>query len=513
MEFPVVLVRHLYESTEKSHSSYVTCNDSYYGKPLTQLIKIKGTQGLKTECGVLVYIAPNICHTWKRSQTDVAARVFGTDIRNRATNANGQYIVPALRNFRSGCFTILVGHKDTAVQPIFDNWFSELDSWFSAILSVSVRSKIFVLIETNGREICAIKGMFLLVPPTGLFHIHSHDGPFLGSDSINSINVLSGIFYGFRRINWVLSPPQIDEILFQLISKSEMLWYQLCVHCRQTSRSVMNGESECPRKWRGYPSIENVLLILLFPNSSIISESGIPEGSIAGYRPLLTRINVPEDVTVLFRPLKALDGNYFLTCFGSEETGMFSLDGLISAFDRSTWICFCLALILVPILFLKKVTRIKTIDIILNSISVMMEQGCFGNITKWSKWISGVWLFTGIILPNIYKGDNITSLIAPLPKGKLQRFDQIFQRNFTYFVSFHFVNMFAYAANSFPNFENHTVMKSEKVAEIIYKMGIKSGVYKSLNGNSYNVTSGIVSTVFSRIRWPQNANEMIEWSD
>lgn len=231
------------------------------------------------------------------------------------------------------------------------------------------------------------------------------------------------------------------------------------------------------------------------------------------YRPLRTVLNSQGVMTFLLKPLTAGDGNYVLTCFGTEEIDNLSLNGYISAFDHSTRICLCLALILVPVVFLKKITRKKPTDIILNSISVMLEQGCSGYISKWSKWISGVRLFTGIILSNIYKGDNITSLIAPPAMTKLERFDQIFRQNVSFFISFQFLNMFLHAGDSVVNYKDRTITKLEEVAEVVGKKVITDRVYKSLNGNSGNGTNDVMRTVFRSITWPQRPVEMFKWAD
>lgn len=508
MEFPTVLSKRMYRHTKNSYISQVICDNSHYQEMSPNLIEIKGNPGFKTVCEVLVYIAPSHCRTWARPEAVAKYHAFLL-AAPKPMFGSGNKQIPQLSNFRSGCFTILVGHGKVGIEPILYNWFTELDLPYAGT-SVTVRTNLFVIVQKTTKGFLEIYGIFMLIPPIATMRKLTETG-----DILNQLMLLRNIFYGFARLNWITlhSPEQIENKLFQLVYKQEIIWFEICMHCVHKSKVPVSVGSKCLRQWRGSPDQEQILVSLLFPNSSFIPGIGATVGLVTGYRPQLIRHTFPGNLTLLFKPLTEGDGNHFLTCFAATDVGLFSIRGLISAFDSSTWIWFFVTLILFPAFLLSRIVQRNLSDIILNSLSVLLEQGFFGRISKWPRWISGVWLLMSIILTNVYKGDNIKSLTAPRTKARLEKFDQLFQRNFTYYVSFQFSNLFVHLSNELPVGNVSEILPRNEFLDGIIMTLIKETMFNALNGNFKSATGDVVNTVFRGITWPKSFRAMFNWSD
>lgn len=512
MDLPTVLSEHVYNRTNNTKSSHVLCDGSHYHKVESKIVQKSIIPGMKTVCEILAYIVPIQCHTWKRSEAVISQQgSFLNAPTPGVESSRDKSQTPQLRNFRSGCFTIIVGRGRTASEPILYNWFTELDRPYTGM---GARTKLFVLLQvTNtGNNSCEIIGTFMLVPPIATIQMITKNG-----DLPIAREVQRSIFYSLlrlgRKYQALQSPDCIENMLFQLIYNEGLVWFEICTYCIQKTKLPLRRGGERLRDWMGSPDQEHILVALIFPNSSIISGHGATLGNIAGYRPLLFRHTYPGHLTLLFKPLTSGNGNYFLTCHGAEEAGLLSMNGLISVFDYSTWAWILITLFLLPALLLGRFWQIGLSDILLNSISVLLEQGCLENTSKWPRWACGVLLLAGVTLSNVYRGDNITSLTAPLPKESLERFEQLFQRNFTYFVSFQFANIFKQLGDKHPLGRIAAGGATNGFLETIVKTTMRRSVFMQLCGNQNSEPSPAAIAVLDKVIWPNNSSAMFGWSD
>lgn len=435
VEFPVVLSRQLY----LVHARYMRrevnmlCDKHpYVRKKLAK--KIRGISGLRTCCEVLVYITPPECHTWKlvwnnktlieELLTLIPGKIMDISI------PGGLQDWSEVRSIRSMDFIILVGPNEVGFVPINSNLMTKLVVDKGHGKHVSVPTKIFIPIKENLQGDFQVSGMYLVTSPSsaevriGLVRQHER-------------------IYQFAELEEMLSVAELEHAVWKSIHKSETLWWDVCTTCASGSGYVTISELTYLRNLREAPDKEFIFLNILFPNSSIIS--GVLFYYYHGHlhSSILIRVPHPVNGTLLFRPISVNDGYHFLTCYSILDAGPLSLFGLLSAYDFTTWIWIILALLATPTLLISLGLRVRLSEVVINSVSILLEQGCFENILKRSRWIGGVCLLMGVVLSNIYKGDNITSLTAPRPPQRLEQYEQLFLRNFTYFVSIHFAHIFS----------------------------------------------------------------------
>lgn len=122
----------------------------------------------------------------------------------------------------------------------------------------------------------------------------------------------------------------------------------------------------------------------------------------------------------------------FITCDGIEE-GHISILGYFSAFDMYTWI-FLFGIASASAIVLN-ITQIKENDekgfTVWLPLTVLFEQGVDIGKRMSSTFILTVWLLTGIVISNAYRGQNITDLSSPVPPVPLKTFLDLTRRNFT----------------------------------------------------------------------------------
>lgn len=186
------------------------------------------------------------------------------------------------------------------------------------------------------------------------------------------------------------------------------------------------------KEWRVYPDTEIVILQIIFT---------LYQGEEDRYN-LMTTISPKLVKTTTFEPhlranYEATTGHYFVTCADITKMGSLSLMGYASAYDITTWIFIGVYVVSSAFIVFRINIRLQFSQTTLFPIAILLEQGClgFGSMSIKSQSIFEAWLLVGIVLSNIYKGDNITSLTAPLSLSKLNRFDQLISKNFAYFCS------------------------------------------------------------------------------
>lgn len=235
--------------------------------------------------------------------------------------------------------------------------------------------------------------------------------------------------YKFLRVRDNTAPKTIEKITYRFYRNLKTDWSVTCENCApQKVFDTMISRSDYVGSWHGQPELEMKFLNLLFPNSTFTLDPSLvlvlPTLNIYnGIRPLLYSAN------------KLIHGYFFITCANIVEIGGLSLKGYVSAFDKTTWICLGMSSLTTALILVRVLHRMKLRNSIVLSLFVLLEQGCLGAFPKNFRWVTGVWILAGIVLSNIYKGDNITSLTAPLPSFKLERFEQLLARNFSYFMA------------------------------------------------------------------------------
>lgn len=248
--------------------------------------------------------------------------------------------------------------------------------------------------------LCKTYGIFLAIAPTAGAVAQEYNIKTLFSKPELLRNTNTKMAYRFIKIREFVPIRKLEQITMHEVHKTEIRWREICTHCAARSGKIRRSDRTYPRVWRGMPNIDHIFLSLLFPNSSYFSALSLTVSSNVDILfPIFMRHDFPGNATLFFMPLAETDGNYFMTCSSVLDVGGFSLNGLVSAYDKFTWLCIFISLFFVPVLLSFILPR-RLSDIVLNSLSVLLEQGCFGKFSRLSRWTSGVWLVAGIILSN-----------------------------------------------------------------------------------------------------------------
>jgi len=128
----------------------------------------------------------------------------------------------------------------------------------------------------------------------------------------------------------------------------------------------------------------------------------------------------------------------FVTCAPFEKPGLLSLLGYISAFDMKTWLLL-LSLGAYSGLIWHKIAPIfpskeRNWHHTLFALHILLCQGT--SAIQKVRWLTGAWILVGIVISFFYQGDNINRLTAPISPTKLERFDELFQENYTLYTPF-----------------------------------------------------------------------------
>lgn len=533
MEFPTATSTHRY--LRSIHRGDVVCDDSSYNTGPSNLVKMKGTPGLRTSCHVFIYIAPLRCTRWQLAIVNANAnisRLIPEEIVNMGGSmAHVTAIEPAFRNIQSGQFTILVGQMWMGLMRVQLNLFTKFELYDASLESVALRTKLFIMLGRKQDGSSQILGMFWVAPLVYGEAIKASDAigsPSGYNDTITRVVNVMLRRYQLRALPKVGSTTELEKSYFTKVQKSGMSWIQSCNHCVAKNDFLSKNQQIMCRNWRGEPEVEHIIFNLLFPNSTIISETSFILLPAVRFNPILSRKLYPINATLLFVPFAEHDGYHFFTCSGILELETFSLLGFISAYDYPTWICIIGSFILLPMHLLRNVLQMRLVDVVLNAASILLEQGSRGNVWKRSKCICGVWLMMAIILSNLYKGDNITTLTAPLSKPKLETFDQLIRHNFTYFVSFQSANVIFDLVDMYLSGTNLGIKIEGGSKKLTYDdvngdiigaqnndslQAIQDNVLDELSGGVGGTLNGIVTAVFSRINWPGSTEILRNWTD
>jgi len=206
------------------------------------------------------------------------------------------------------------------------------------------------------------------------------------------------------------------------------------------------------------PAVDDyTLLNLLIANLTIINTNSFPICSIKERSRLtcdsflvisLPTVNFNSGGPLTF--IRHADTFTFLACGETFSTNI-SFWGFVTAFDAFTWIFLLFSYVGAKLLVIKisyptlsrkgKSARKKYVIAILSSIDTLLEQSdmIWKNKRKalYVYWISTPLILTGVILSNLYRGENISSLSAPLRKVPLETYDDLIQFNYTLFSKIH----------------------------------------------------------------------------
>jgi len=170
----------------------------------------------------------------------------------------------------------------------------------------------------------------------------------------------------------------------------------------------------------------------LSPNSTIVAKQF--HLARVGIHPVFTAEKYSHGQSVYVhhntQPLK------FITCVPLEKPGVLSLLGYGSSFDLATWctlvIMGIISRILIQVGFEKNSGK-STKDV-LWQIGTYIYHTLLGMESPQlnrARWLSGAWLFAGIILSFYYKGDNIDKIISPVLPKRLETFGELLHENFS----------------------------------------------------------------------------------
>lgn len=503
MKFPVVFSRHLYLRPNKHMHWYthMDCDGSWYIKELMEFSKMRGIPGVRTSCEVLVYIVPHRYSIWRFPKGGNLFRLEEfpdlLPLKMMDMTATGEISDwSTLISIRSGHFTVFVGRSDIRRLPIDQSTITKLviDKIYGS--GITVPTKLFIQLIGIRQGILEVCGIYLITNP-------SYAQVPLGLDKSYQR------MYEFTKLKATKLTTELEYFVGTEIQKVESLWLDICATCVVRNGYIPKSELTRLSTLSDMPAREHVFLNSLFPNSSIIS--GLDFFISHGHYnfPTVLRSSIAINATLLFRPLSQNDGYQFVTCCSIAEVGGLSLFALISAYDQSTWIWIFIIVIAAPTLLINLILRARLSDAMLNSISILLEQGCFHDIWKRSKWVGGVCLLMGVILSNSYRGDNITSLTAPRAPPRLERYDQLFLR--CYFVSIEFTDAFIAVINDRMGSNPSENFKHGVFREIMRKVTI--WMRSALGGGFSEERTDVAYKIFSNVNWPANMAELLQFSD
>jgi len=130
----------------------------------------------------------------------------------------------------------------------------------------------------------------------------------------------------------------------------------------------------------------------------------------------------------------------FLTCSGGQR-GALSWSGFVSVFDWKIWLGLLIGCI-ATLAFLKgynvllKQQGLNDSNIYWVPFLVLFEQGTQVSLSRLRekpllRWICGTWLFFGIVVSNLYRGENIGDITSPLKPKLVETFQTLATNNYT----------------------------------------------------------------------------------
>lgn len=152
------------------------------------------------------------------------------------------------------------------------------------------------------------------------------------------------------------------------------------------------------------------------------------------------------------------DELHFVTCVPRGVAG-FSLKELVSPFDGTTWLLLLASLVLMTS-FSRNICKSRCNnwwESCVPFIKVLLRQKFEDNDFR-QKTLLYCWLVTGIIFCNLYEGENICRLAAPLAPLKVERFEEIIGDNFTVYSSVAYTRKRYTQKELLANYKTHTFM-------------------------------------------------------
>lgn len=396
----------------------------------------KGAPGVKLSCEVFVYIHPKNCDDWilgygAASPVPPSAAYMSVQIPEKHKLSLLSKTNVTLHSWqRSGNFLVMVGRGSSVGQDIEANMFS---APFHQSRVTNEPVKIFIhAVYIQGETY--VMGMYLVLRPRNKFNANEYMNRWMsdtyGRVTETSFRLIQDYHYVFQELTegTLVTIFSLEQDVTNNMRTQEIVWVFNCDQCiLQPNQATNTLDQYSMKDWNVVRQHELEILTLynIFTNSSMMKIS-----FLTTFAPSFT-INDNFNY-LIFSPRTKTAGFYFVTCANFLEIGPLTLIGYVMAFDKTTWI-FIFAASVATFVVLIKVVRGETFDkLILLPLYILLEQGCIEGTPKKLRWITAVWILMGIVLSNIYKGDNITSLIAPLPLYKLEEFDQLISREFVF---------------------------------------------------------------------------------
>ncbi|CAL8076550.1 unnamed protein product [Orchesella dallaii] len=187
--------------------------------------------------------------------------------------------------------------------------------------------------------------------------------------------------------------------------------------------------------------MESLTWGLLQPNSTLLGNGNKNTGKLFTHTyfpfiyPQTTNIVHSESIGYI----GPLDQVHFVTCAPLKEHNWLSLIGLVAAFEWRLWLVIGITSTVcgITVYFMLQFSQIyitqkkigTSVTVIGFVWDVLLGQG--NSAVEKVRWIGGTWALVGVVLTNAYLGDNINMLTAPLPIQKVEKFDELFQSNFS----------------------------------------------------------------------------------
>lgn len=124
------------------------------------------------------------------------------------------------------------------------------------------------------------------------------------------------------------------------------------------------------------------------------------------------------------------DELHFVTCVPQGMTNL-SLAGLVSPFDKTTWLLLSTCVIISVILTKFILQPGQTFPNQITTFLMILLKQELGNERMQNRILLSSWLIAAIVVGNLYEGENFCRLAAPFAPLVVDNFDEIIAHNFT----------------------------------------------------------------------------------
>ncbi|CAL8084919.1 unnamed protein product [Orchesella dallaii] len=253
-------------------------------------------------------------------------------------------------------------------------------------------------------------------------------------------------------------------------------------------------------------TLEYLLMQVLFPNCTVSerSEYFLPFFRYA-HAIIHGGIKSPQ-LTV------EADWYHFVTCANVMERGRLSFWGYVSAFDQTIWILLIVSILISSLYFrctLKKMK--KCVAGMSLPLCMLLEQGTKIAHMQNIRLVAALWMLTGIVFTNSYKGENITKLTSPIDNYKLDSFEKLVgaTQSFAFYSNNLMSQMFNDLINSPENLKSILSQGTAEGKEMLSRI-YSSDFDVTFMSNQSDADWNIVKKINATMKRPTTIQELVE---